>query len=135
LSLGLFIAIFCYTRSYLSLRYYKTQVQDHVLQGQANGRKIPLNIARYRKSVSSFLWVQLTLVSFYAPWAIVVVLFVNEIENDLAWLVTETLIYLNSSVNPILYCWKIREVRKAVKGSLTVLKIFKKYWKWFRKTP
>jgi len=79
--------------------------------------------------------VQLTLVACYAPWGVVVVLFVNEIENDLAWLVTETLIYLNSSVNPILYCWKIREVRQAVKDSLTVLKIFKKYWKWFRKIP
>ena len=116
LSLGLLIAIFCYTRIYLKLRYYKTQVQDRVLQGQANGGMIPLNIARYRKSVSSILWLQLTLVACYAPWGIVVVLYLNEIENDVAWLATETLIYLNSSLNPILYCWKIREVRQAVKG-------------------
>jgi len=117
LSVGLLIAIFCYTRIHLKLRYYKTQVQDHaVLQGQANGRKIPLNIARYRKSVSSILFVQLALVACYAPWGIVVVLYLNEIENDVAWLATETLIYLNSSLNPILYCWKIREVRQAVKG-------------------
>jgi len=116
MSLGLLIAIFCYTRIYLKLRYYKTQVQDRVLQGQTNGGMIPLNIARYRKSVSSILWLQLALVACYAPWGIVIVLYLNDIENDVAWLATETLIYLNSSLNPILYCWKIREVRRAVIG-------------------
>ena len=30
-----------------------------------------------------------------------------------------TLVYLNSSMNPLLYCWKIREVRHAVKEVLT----------------
>ena len=115
LSLGLFTAIFCYTSIHIKLRYYKTRVQDNAPQGQANGRKIPLNIARYRKSVSSVLWVQLALVACYAPWGIVVVLYVNEIESDVAWLVSETLVYLNSSLNPILYCWTIRVVRRAVK--------------------
>ena len=28
---------------------------------------------------------------------------------------TVTLVYFNSSLNPILYCWKIREVKQAVK--------------------
>jgi len=122
LSLGLLIAIFCYTRIHLKLRYYKTQIQEHaVTQGQANGRKIPLNIARYRKSVSSIWCVQLALVACYAPWGIAVVLYLNEIENDVAWLATEAMIYLNSSLNPILYCWKIREVRQAVKGIIRKL--------------
>ena len=29
-----------------------------------------------------------------------------------------TLIYLNSSLNPLLYCWKIRQIRQAVKETL-----------------
>ena len=33
------------------------------------------------------------------------------------WLFTKTLVYLNSSLNPFLYCWKITEVRKAVKDT------------------
>ena len=32
---------------------------------------------------------------------------------------TATLVLLNSSLNPFLYCWKIREVRQAVKDTLT----------------
>ena len=29
---------------------------------------------------------------------------------------TVTLVYLNSSLNPVLYCWKIKSVRNAVKA-------------------
>ena len=31
------------------------------------------------------------------------------------WIVV-TLVYLNSSLNPILYCWKIKEVRQDSEG-------------------
>ena len=80
-----------------------------------------MNMARYKKSVSSVLWVQLALVACYAPWGIAVVLYVNGIGNYVVWIVTETLVYLNSSLNPILYCWKIRAVRQAVKDTIRQL--------------
>ena len=115
--LSLITSIFCYTRIFLKLRHQQVQTGPH---GQANG-DIPLNIARYKKSVSNILWVQLTLVACYGPWGIAVVLYVNGIGNDVTWLVTETLIYLNSSLNPIVYCWKIRTVRQAVKQTIRQL--------------
>ena len=31
---------------------------------------------------------------------------------------TVTLVYLNSSLNPFLYCWKISEVKQAVKETI-----------------
>ena len=108
--LSLIISTLCYTRIFVKLRHHQIQIP----QRQASEGEIPLNIARYKKSVSSILWVQLALVACYAPWGIAVVLYVNGIGNDMAWPVTETLIYLNSSLNPILYCWKIRAVRQAV---------------------
>ena len=115
--LSLIISMFCYTRIFFKLRHQQVQVP----QVQANEGEIPVNMARYKKSVSSVLWVQLALVACYAPWGIAVVLYVNGIENDVAWLVTETLVYLNSSLNPILYCWKIRAVRQAVKATIRQL--------------
>ena len=36
----------------------------------------------------------------------------------LAWSYTFTLLFLNSTLNPILYCWKIDEVRQAVKDTI-----------------
>ena len=109
---------------HLKLRHQQAQVQNHVLQGQVNGGGTPLNIAKYKKSVSSILWVQLTLIACYVPWGIVVVLYAIGIEYDMALIVTETLVYLNSTLNPFLYCWKIREVRGAVKDTIRQLDCF-----------
>ena len=115
LILCLVTSIFCYTRIHLKLRYQQAQIQNNFPHGQQNGEGIPLNIARYKKTVSSIMWVQLALVACYVPWGIVTVLYANATE---AWLVAATLIFFNASLNPILYCWKIREVKQAVKGTI-----------------
>ena len=82
----------------------------------------PLNIARYRKAVYSAMWVQVTLVICHLPQGVVEAS-THQREMTLSiYLVKEftfTLICLNSSLNPLLYCWKIREVRQAVKETLT----------------
>ena len=123
ISLCLVCSVFSYAKLFFVLRHNQTQVQNHIHQGQL-GHTVPLNIARYRKTVSSALWVQLALVVCYLPYVILVAL------NDqkqltsslfLAREFTETLIFLNSSLNPILYCWKIREVRQAVKETVRQL--------------
>ena len=115
LTLCLITSIFCYTRIHIKLQHHQAQVRNIVPQGQPNGGEIPLNIARYKKTVSSIMWVQLALVFCYVPFGIVAVLYANGIGNDTASITTATLLYLNSSLNPVLYCWKIREVKQAVK--------------------
>ena len=119
--LCLVTSIFCYTRIHLKLRHQQSLVQNNVPHIQQNEERIPLNIARYKKTVSSIMWVQLALVSCYVPFGIVVVLFT---ENDVAGFAGSTLIYLNSSLNPILYCRKIREVKHAVKDTIRQLYCF-----------
>ena len=42
-------------------------------------------------------------------------------DDFIVWQFTVTLLYLNSSLNPFLYYWKIREVRQAVKETLRQL--------------
>ena len=65
----------CYTKIYLRLRNQQAQVQDNVHQGQVNEGGISLNIERYKKTVSSALWVQITLVLCYLPYLIVATIF------------------------------------------------------------
>jgi len=116
LTISLAISIFSYTKIHLKLRHQQFQVQSNVSrEPTSNNGQMPMNIARYKKTVSSILWVQLALVACYIPWGILALLFAVGIENGMAWIAAETMIYLNSSLNPILYCWKIREVRQAVK--------------------
>ena len=109
--------IFAYTKIFCTLRHNQIHVQSHVAQGQPS-QTIPMNIARYRKAVYSALWVQGTLVICYLPFTIAVALMPQRgipiISAYRAWHFTATLVYLNSSLNPLLYCWKISEVREAV---------------------
>ena len=67
LPLLLVISIYCYTKIFFKLLCQEAQVRDHVPQGRSNGEGNSLSIARYKKSVSSVLWVQLVLISCYAP--------------------------------------------------------------------
>ena len=113
---------FCYVKIYRTLRHHQSQVQEY-FQGISNGRGIPLNVARYRKTVSSALWVQITLVICYLPFLIVTaVYYVVHVDYSpiIAFFseLTLSLVQLNSSLNPILYCWKIREVRQLAKDTI-----------------
>ena len=58
----------CYAKIYSRLRNQQAQVQDNVHQRQVNGEGISLNIERYKKTVSSALWIQITLVLCYLPY-------------------------------------------------------------------
>ena len=81
---------------------------------------VRLNIVQYKKVVSSIFWLQLTLVACYAPFITVSLLRHTVLSGTTIqglWLFTATLVYSNSSLNPFLYCWKIREVRIAVKNT------------------
>ena len=121
--LCLVTTIFAYTKIFFSLRHNQIHVQNHVAQGQPS-QAITLNIARYRKAVYSTLWVQGTLVACYLPFGIVVALTPQQGMTLSVYLVrrfTVSLLYLNSSLNPFLYCWKIREVRQAVKKTVRQL--------------
>ncbi|XP_078349940.1 adenosine receptor A2a-like [Oculina patagonica] len=126
---GRLVILFCvvtsivsYSKIFLTLRHHQqTQLKGHVEQQQPN-QAIPLDIARYRKAVYSALWVQLALVACYLPYGIVGAFSYNtrtlSSSTFLALNITTTLVYLNSSLNPFLYCWKISEVRQAVKQTI-----------------
>ena len=122
-ALCLFTSIFSYTKIFFTLRHNQIQAQGHVNQGQPN-QTVQLNIARYKKTVSSALWVQVALVVCYLPFAIEEVLRLQRGVTSaimVAKFYSVTLVAINSSLNPILYCWKIREVRQAVKDTLSGL--------------
>ena len=86
-----------------------------------------LNIARYKKAVSTAIWLQLTLVACYLPYGVVTALATSggrssSVSNAYYYVVS--LVYLNSSLNPILYCWKIEEVRQGVKDTIRQVLFF-----------
>ena len=119
--LCLVISTLCHVKIYLKLRHHQAHIQDHVHQEQLNGGGIPLNIGRYRKTVSSALWIQITLLTCYLPYSILALSCITSLCTQfigLRWEAVLSLIMLNSSLNPFLYCWKMREVRRAVNNTV-----------------
>ena len=124
--------ICAYTKIFMSLPHNQIHGQNHVVQRQSS-QVNTLNKARYRKAVYSALWVQVTLFICYLPFFIAIALIRQRgmsLSTFLALQFTLTLLYLNSSLNPLLYCWKNREVRQAVKETLQQLHfcIWTKTW-------
>ncbi|XP_078362196.1 adenosine receptor A3-like [Oculina patagonica] len=113
----LLISVYSYTRIFHTIRRQQQQVQNTL--GSTG-----INIARYKKTVFNALWVHLTLIVCYLPFALVSgLLAVHGFSSTLflAQFWAFTLVYLNSSLNPVLYCWKIKEVRQSVKETIRQL--------------
>ena len=115
--LNLVTSIFSYTKIFFTLRHHQNQVQHHVQEPNQTNQ---LNIARYEKAVSTAIWLQLTLVTCYLPYGVVSAMAASggRSISFIVWYYTVTLVYLNSSLNPILYCWKLNEVREVVKDTI-----------------
>ena len=125
LTLCLIISLFSYTKIVLKLRQHQSSVRDNVQQRRTNAGGIPLNLDRYKRIVVSIALVQLALVICFFPFLIFhIVTHSKDIHRGhyLLWYFhTSTLIFLNSSLNPFLYCWRIKEIRQAVKATITGL--------------
>ena len=110
---------FCYIKIFRTLTHLRQQTSTRPAK--------QLDVARYKNAVSSSLWLQSTLVICYLPFAVVnIVVTVSTNSSQSAMpsslfvvrLFAIVLTHLNSSLNPILYCWKIRPVRQAVKVTI-----------------
>ena len=113
------ISLFCYTKIVLKLRQHQTSVQENVQQGMANAGGVPINLKQYKRTVVSIALVQISLVACYVPFLIFLIGHLDySIPNYVFLLVSTTFVYLNSSLNPFLYCWRIKEVRQAVLGTI-----------------
>ena len=122
LTLCLIISLFSYTKIVLRLRQHQSSVRDNAQQGQANTGGSPLNLERYKRTVVSVALVQLALVICYFPFTIFnTLIHLTDIHPSICFLLdftSTTLLFLNSSLNPFLYCWRIKEIRQAVKATI-----------------
>ena len=115
-----FTTLFSFIKIVLKLRQQQAQVQQRVEQEQVNGGEIPLNLARYKKMVHSVAWLQMALIVCYMPIICLLLFAIVTQRFGKVYLYRSaiTVVFLNSSINPILYCWRIGEVKKDVKNIL-----------------
>ena len=128
---SLFLSVFSHAKIFLKLRQHQAQARrqhvGHEQARQANGGGIPMNIERYKKIVSIMAWVQLALVLCYFPMFIFfgLAMATNWYRiGSIFYVCAATVVYFNSTLNPILFCWKIREVRQTVKTTVKQIRCF-----------
>ena len=118
---SIIVSTFSYTKIFFTLRHQQAQVRDHVQPEQSSTVRSVLNIARYKKTVYSVAWIQFAMLACYGPNIVMAFLWRFRIidhstESMIANDVFLCLIFLNSSLNPVLYCWRIKDVRQEVKN-------------------
>ena len=119
-SLCLLVSVCCYSKIVFALRHHQGAIQDQVHQDQASGETAQ-NMQKYRKTVYTAMCILLTLIVCYLPYCAVLSIVTTNGSSPFLhaiWAFTTTLVCLNSSLNPILYCWRIKEVRQEVENMI-----------------
>ena len=116
----------CYTKIYLTLRQHQARVHFHARQDQPNIAQNALDMAQYRKTICNAQWVQIVYLACSLPYGVIAAVFTigGSLTPSLyvAWNVAFLIVLFKSAVNPFVYFWKIRAVRKAMKDS--IIKLF-----------
>ena len=108
---------FFYFKIYLAVRHHSNQI--HVLQAQLaqNNEGDMTNAARERKTAVGTFYVYLVFLICYLPSTCYGIIHRSAGPSTMLFqfgLYANTLIFLNSSLNPLIYSWKMRHVRHAV---------------------
>ena len=106
-----------YFKIFLALRQHAAQVQD--VPVESGERNEAINATRERKAALGVFYVYLALMACYLP-----IICFNIVENVIGPVRTSLmykvnlyltiLLALNSSLSPLIYCWKMRRIRQAM---------------------
>ena len=106
-----------YFKIYLAVRYHRNQIQVLEEQlAQNNGGDME-NAARERKAAVGTFYAFLVFLICYLPNMCFWIIKTSTGTSTGLWhfgLHANTLMFLNSSLNPMIYCWKMRHVRHAI---------------------
>ena len=106
---------------YLTLRRHINQIQVPQVAQNDQGE----SVQRKRKSAMASLYVYLVFIVCYLPDICVLIIdaSISEPRNDLQHLqfYTVTLLFLNSTLNPLIYCWKMKRIQHTIVGTLRYL--------------
>ena len=113
---GFTVTFVVYTRIYFIVRRHKKQIHSMKVQEVAHSDEMKNFIVLIKSTVSLF-YVYILLLICYLPFFIcsaVIRILGSSIALKHFFLYSLTLIFLNSSLNPVIYCWKMRHVRHAI---------------------
>lgn len=111
IAICIFISTFSYTRIYLIVRQHQFQIR-----AQQQALQLPMNLVRTKRSAISTFIYYICMILCYTPMFsfMSVVAIRPSLSGLMVWKVGNTFVFMNSSINPILFCWRVRVLRRAV---------------------
>jgi len=118
--IGLLLTTLVYIRIYLTVRRHKNQIQVQQVQNAAPNGEIA-NFASLIKSAIGTFYVYLVFLVCYLPIFIcftAIAIYGQSVALNIFLPFSCTLVFLNSSLNPVIYCWKMKHIRHAIMNIL-----------------
>ena len=110
------ISTFCYIRIYLIVLQHHShiQAQQQAVQRSSPGNK-DMNMLKFKRSAMNTFIFYIFMVVCYFPLIILLTLYgISYTEWKTEMTMSSTVVFMNSSINPFLYCWRLRELRMPV---------------------
>ena len=95
--------------------------QRQISQQQQRVQSNTVNVLKCRKSAVTVLYVYGLFLIFYLPFFVtmfVETLIGYTLKVKITYDYVATVVFINSFLNPLVYCWRIGEIRRAVKNAL-----------------
>ena len=123
------ITFVVYIRIYLTVRRHKNQIHSMQIRDETQSEELKSFIVLIKSTVGIF-YVYLVFLICYLPYFIymaVIRMYGSSTALKQFFLYSLTLMYLNSSLNSVIYCWKMRHVRHAIMDILRKMS-WKRNW-------
>ncbi|XP_078354481.1 adenosine receptor A3-like [Oculina patagonica] len=111
---------FSYYRIFKILRRHQKQIRNQNSVASRMQGILQVDVSKYKRSVFTILYVLGAILLSYLPGGIsfVINLFLKTEVSEFTLSVGGMMVMLNSSINPLVYCWRIKEIRRFVISKL-----------------
>ena len=104
-----FIRIYCYIRQH----QLQIHAQQQAVQSSDAGNN--LNVTRFKRSaMNTFVFFIVLIICYFPMYVLLTLLGLSTKVWESEWHFALIAVFMNSSINPFLYCWRLRELRTAV---------------------
>ena len=113
-ALCLFISSITYNAIYRIVRHHQHQIHAQQQAVQSMNAEQNLKIQAKKRAANTFIY-YICMLLCYFPAAISILIWMTYKEHwNIRWRFADTILFMNSAINPFLYFWRNREVREAV---------------------
>ena len=120
LLLTFLVTAFSTSKIFQIARRHQRQINDQNVAGLSLQSKT-VNVLKCRKSAATVLYVYGLFLVTYLPFCVTMIIKIISGYTRPVKIASEyatSTIFINSFLNPLVYCWRIREIRRAVKDAL-----------------